>query len=448
MVSRVDRLLATLRQRGELPALAWADREVAAGELALEAEEWRSRLAGEGLEAGTALGLRGDYSPMAIAAMLGALRLGLIVVPFTRGATVEIDALSVLGRVARMLEVHPDDSATLGPQRTTEPNELLETFRGLEHAGVIVFSSGSTGRPKAILHDAERLLAKFDRSRTALRTLQFLLMDHLGGINTLFAVLSYGGVVVAPIDRSPGAIARLIERDRVELLPVTPTFLNLFLASGVAAQHDLSSVSVITYGTEVMPDPTLQRLRETFPNARLQQTYGLSELGVLRSRSKDDASLWMKVGGEGFETKIEGGTLHVRSEYAMVGYLNAPDPFDADGWMDTGDVVERDGEWLRVRGRHSDLINVGGQKVFPAEVEEVLLAAPNVEDATAFGEPHPLMGQVVVADVALSEDEDVDALRQRLRAFCRARLAPYKVPVRFRVMAAPRHTARFKKARS
>jgi len=444
VVSRSEALLTKLGERGAV-TLVWSDRELSGRELIVESDRWSERLGAAGLRAGSVLGLRGDYSPATCAVTLAALQLRLVLVPLTRSA--ESEGLASLGRVEVLVDVAPDDTFSIGPRRRVEANDVLDPFREAGRPGLIVFSSGSTGQPKAILHDMERVLAKFEHRRRGYRTLQFLLMDHFGGINTLLSVLSYGGVVVAPQDRTPGPVARLIERRGIELLPVTPTFLNLFLASGVATRHDLASVEVITYGTEVMPEATLERLHRAFPSARLQQTYGLSEIGVLRSRSKDSDSLWMKVGGEGFETRIEDGTLRVRSDYAMVGYLNAPSPIDDDGWMDTGDAVVQEGDWLRILGRSSDIINVGGQKVFPAEVEDTLLEAPRVLDAVVRGESHPLMGHVVVAHVSLAEPEDDQVLRERLRAFCRQRLAPFKVPVRFTSDLSPRHTERFKKAR-
>jgi acyl-CoA synthetase (AMP-forming)/AMP-acid ligase II len=196
-----------------------------------------------------------------------------------------------------------------------------------------------------------------------------------------------------------------------------------------------------------MPEATLKRVAQLAPDARLQQTYGLSELGVLRSRSEDSNSLWVKVGGAGFETRIVDDLLYVRSESAMIGYLNAPSPFDEDGWMCTGDRVEQRGEYLRILGRESEEINVGGQKVFPAEVETALLEAGNVDDATVYGEAHKLMGAVVMARIKLHEPEDPAALRARLRKHCLARLAPYKVPVRFHITENEQHSKRYKKQR-
>ena len=198
----------------------------------------------------------------------------------------------------------------------------------------------------------------------------------------------------------------------------------------------------------MMADATLKKVRAAFPNARLKQTYGLSELGVLQSKSENDHSVWVQIGGKGFETKIVDGVLWVRSEANMVGYLNAPSPIDDDGWMCTGDQVEvRDG-YLRFLGRNSEIINVGGKKVFPAEVESVLLEAENVSEASVSGLRHPLLGQVVQAHISIDCAEEYDALRERLRDFCLEKLARYKVPMHFVVIdKEEQHSRRFKKNR-
>ena len=116
-------------------------------------------------------------------------------------------------------------------------------------------------------------------------------------------------------------------------------------------------------GPQGMPESTLQHLHKVLPDVRLKQTYGLSELGILRSKSKSSDSLWVKVGGEDYETKIVDGILWIRARSAMLGYLNAPSPFTEDGWFITGDAVEVDGEYIKILGRKSELINVGGEKV-------------------------------------------------------------------------------------
>jgi len=326
-------------------------------------------------------------------------------------------------------------------------HELTRTLIARGHPGLVLFSSGSTGKSKAALHDFVPLLEKFQTPRHRQVTLTFLLLDHIGGINTLFYTLSNGGTAVSVRSRDPDEVCAAIERYRVELLPTSPTFLNLILMSEAYRRYDLSSLKLITYGTEVMPETTLLRVREAFPGVRLQQTYGLSELGILRSKSRDDGSLWVKVGGEGFETKVVDGILFVRARSAMLGYLNAPSPFDEEGWMNTQDMVEVDGEYIRILGRRTEIINVGGQKVYPAEVESVIMQMPNVRDATVYGEKNPITGQMVAARVNLIEPEDLDSLKKRVRSWCRERLEPFKVPVKITIVGGDQFSARFKKMR-
>ena len=198
-----------------------------------------------------------------------------------------------------------------------------------------------------------------------------------------------------------------------------------------------------------MPDiiSTLMALNETFPTIRFKQTYGLSEIGIPKTHSRDSDSLWFKIVGDDIESKIVGGILWVRAESAMLGYLNAESPFDEDGWFNTGDQVVTDGEYIRVLGRASEIINVGGEKVYPAEVEDVLLQMENIKEVVVSGKANPITGNVVMARATLGEPEDVFMLHKRVRAFCQDRLASYKIPVFIEIAQESLHNARFKKQR-
>jgi acyl-CoA synthetase (AMP-forming)/AMP-acid ligase II len=253
--------------------------------------------------------------------------------------------------------------------------------------------------------------------------------------------------MVTTPSRDPDAVCRAIAAHQVHTLPASPTFLNLLLISDAWREHDLTSLRVIAYGTEPMPEQLLARLGEAFPRVTLAQTYGTSELGVLRTRSRDGGSLWLEFRGEGFETKIVNGVLWVRTPSAMLGYLNAPDLFDEEGWLNTEDAVEVQGDSLRILGRVSDLINVGGQKVHPAEVENVISQMGNVRDVAVYGERNPLTGQAVAARVNLRVPEPFAAFKKRLRAFCRERLASYKIPARIELTDRDQFGVRLKKLR-
>jgi acyl-CoA synthetase (AMP-forming)/AMP-acid ligase II len=311
----------------------------------------------------------------------------------------------------------------------------------------VLFSSGSTGKPKGMLHDFERVMDKFRIARTPVVAIPFLMLDHFGGINTILAITASLGTVVTAENRAIATICQAIQDYKVELLPTTPSFLTLLAATDLYQRYNLGSLKRITYGTETMPQATLDRIRARFPGVELQQTYGLSEVGVLRSQSRPDGSLWVRIGGSGFETQVRDGILWIRSDYRMIGYLNAPSGFDADGWFNTQDRVEVDGDYFQILGRVTDLINVGGQKVYPAEVEDVILAQPNIADVVVVGEKHALLGQIVVAKVVVNEPEALDVLRLRLRKACLAKLAAFKVPAKVELLDREIYSARFKKMR-
>jgi acyl-coenzyme A synthetase/AMP-(fatty) acid ligase len=389
-----------------------------------------------------------DYSPDVFCFMLALAKVGAIQVPLTTESVVERStALSVCGCDWQATFDAAGREVTIERYALPSDNALLGQFRERGHPGLILFSSGSTGTPKAILHDMVTVAEKFRVPRAATVAIAFLMIDHFGGINTIIAITSSLGTVVTVGDRSVGTICRAIADAKVELLPATPSFLTMMLSSGVWRDHDLSSLTRITYGTEVMPQSTLDRMRQIFPNVEFQQTYGLSEVGVLRSKSRPDGSLWVKLGGSGFETKVVDDVLWVRSQYAMVGYLNAPSKFDAEGWFNTQDRVEQDGEWVRIHGRVTDLINVGGQKVYPTEIEDVILTMPNVADVAVFGEDHALLGKMIVARVLTVEPEAIGDLKKRIRAECSQRLANYKVPSKVILADGPLYSGRQKKLR-
>jgi acyl-CoA synthetase (AMP-forming)/AMP-acid ligase II len=131
------------------------------------------------------------------------------------------------------------------------------------------------------------------------------------------------------------------------------------------------------------------------------------------------------------EWKVIDDELWLRSRTQIAGYLNASNErFTADGWFRTGDKVEQgpDG-MLRILGRMGEMINVGGEKLMPAEVEAIVLGVAGVADCRVRGEPHPLTGQTVVVDV-VSTQADQEALRSEIRTACRQRLARHKIPTR------------------
>ena len=443
----IDEVLSRMEKNGSKPALFWKGKEYTYSDFEVFIKQWDLRLQEDGITQGSVCAFLGDYSPQICALIFSLIKAKAILVPLTNEVSVEMNFFLEISGTQKLYRFDQEDQWELETFEASTP-PLVQSFLDRQRPGLIVFTSGSTGTPKGILHDCEHLMSKFVKERKGWRTILFLLMDHFGGFNTFLATFAYSGVGICPSPRTPQGVAQVIQDAKADLLPTTPTFLNLIIASRFNESFDFSSVELITYGTELMSETTLKKVLEIFPNAQLKQTYGLSEQGVLHSKSESKDSTWVKIGGPGFETKIVDNILWLRSNANMVGYLNAPNPFDEEGWMCTGDEVEVKGEYLRFLGRKSEAINVGGKKVFPIEVENVLLQAPNIRNATIFAKKHPLMGQVVHAQVSVIEKEEPLQLSERLRKFCNERLAKYKVPLRFSLVIDDKHhNARFKKIR-
>ena len=375
---------------------------------------------------GDAVAIIGDFDPASILTLLRLIDLAAIVVPLSIETANEHDYFLDAARVDVVIQGMQVRRREPGPS-----HPLAQSLREAGHAGLVLFSTGTTGRPKAILHDLSLFLKRFETPRPTLRTLNFLLFDHIGGINTLLHTLFNKGVVIAPEARTVASVLDTCRRHRVEVLPTTPTFLRLMLISGAVPEQVPACLKIITYGTERMDQPTLDAFCELLPRVDFRQTFGMSELGIVRVKSAARDSLFMKVGGEGVETRVVEGVLQIRSASRMLGYLNADSPFDADGWYDTKDVVEECDGYYKVVGRVSDVINVGGLKFMASEVERVALLFPMVSLVKAYPRQNPITGQHVELTVQPAAAGAVD--KNTLLQFLKSKLQPQMVPKRIRV---------------
>ena len=385
-----------------------------------------------------------DYSHAALASLWALWSIGAIAFPLTTNQSRLLSYSVSIADAKWICKIHdPGDHIEIKPVEFKDPApdaaiNKLNIIRNSAHAGLILLTSGTTALPRLVLHDVARLLERFSRQRRPARTLAFMMFDHMGGIDTVCHTLSSGGALVLPEsgERSPASVAALIDRFQIQLLPTSPTFLNHLLFSEMSEKYTLQSLEKISFGTEPMPPATLKKLTEKFPSIRILQSYGTTELGVPGIRTKINDPAWIQFHSDTNEMKIVDGMLFLRSKSAMVGYLNAPDPFDAEGWYPTGDLVEFDetGAFFRVLGRSSDIINVGGEKVSAATVEEVIRQAENIRNVLVSGEKNPLIGQMIVAKIELIEPEKPLDLARRLREHCQNRLARYQIPSRFEVV--------------
>ena len=331
--------------------------------------------------------------------------------------------------------------------KTISSHNMIDNLREKNSSGLILFSSGSTGKPKAMIHNLDTLIDSFkDKKEKSMNMLVFLMFDHIGGLNTVFNALFMGACLIIPKIKDAKTICELIEKYKIMVLPSSPTFLNLILISQEYKNYDLSSLRMITYGTETMPQSLLLKLKEVFPKVKFLQTFGTSETGISTTSSKSSNSLFMKLEDINGEYKIVENELWLRSKTQVLGYLNASmDSFTSDGWFKTGDLVEVDGEYIKIIGRAKEVINVGGQKVLPAEIESMILEMEEINDCMVYAEQNAITGQTVVCDVVLNQE--VENIKKRVRIFCKDRLDAYKIPTKVNVVDKTNFSDRFKKIR-
>jgi acyl-CoA synthetase (AMP-forming)/AMP-acid ligase II len=445
---RIDFLREVFRERSSEDAFVFRGQGYSYAWLLDQIDSRHDRLAALAVMSHSVVMLHADFSPHAIATLLSLMERGDTILPIAPSSESASEEFARIAGVDFHLRLGENGEIQAESHPSGPKHALYRELASRGSAGLVLFSSGTTGEAKGVVHDFDRLLEKYRRRRKCYRTLAFLLFDHIGGVDTVLYSLSNGSCLVFVDDRSPAGVCRAIQEHRVEVLPAAPTFLNLLFISGTWQSTDLSSLKIVTYGAEVMPEATLRRCQEMFIGVELMQKYGTSEVGTLRSKSRSSGSLWVKIGGEGYATRVVGGLLQIKAESSMLGYLNAESPFTSDGWFRTGDLVETDGDYIRFLGRDSDLINVGGRKVYPAEVESVIAGLPNVEEVVVFGEENALMGQVVCALVRTMEQEESRDLQRRVRAACRERLEKYKVPMKVEATDQALTTERFKRLRA
>lgn len=440
----IDFLLQNVKQNGNLTAIVSEGQEYTFNDIYREYVNINSVLDEQGIRDGNVVAVIAEFSPRSIAYMLGLIEKNAIIVPISK-AIKQVDSYIRISETEYVINLSDSESISKTDVKVSHP--LLRELINRKNPGLILFSSGTTGEPKAALHDLSSLMEKFKTPGKSLSTVTFLLFDHIGGFNTMMHSLSSGSMIVTLKERSPEEVCKLIEKYHVELLPTSPTFINMIILSRAYERYDLSSLKMISYGTEPMPESSLTKLHEIMPDVRLKQTYGLSEVGIMSTKSESSDSLYMKIGGPGFEIKIVDDILYIRAKSAMMGYLNAPSPFDEDGWFNTKDKVIVKGEYLKILGRTTDLINVGGEKVYPNEVESVLLSADGVKDVYVYGEDNPITGKVVVAEVCVDPENNNREFIKYLRRFCGEHLEKFKRPTSFKLSEKAFYGERFKKKR-
>jgi acyl-CoA synthetase (AMP-forming)/AMP-acid ligase II len=291
---------------------------------------------------------------------------------------------------------------------------------------IVVATSGTSGPPKLVEHSWDSLLAAARLAEQWHGRGWILVYDatRWAGTQVWLQAILTGGRVIVPASRDPDCVARAAADENVTILPATPTLLRRVIASADSDAVGRMRLDRITLGGEAADGQLLQQARALFPAARVTHVYATTELGEV-FRVSD--------GLPGFPAEwlgrpLPGGArLSTRRDGELLVQLSRDTAEVA-----TGDVVERRGDRYEFAGRRSDTIVVGGAKVFPRRVEDVLRAVPGVADARAYGLPNAITGEIVAAQIVVTDPLPDGVTPENLRAAalaaCRGALEPHSVP--------------------
>ena len=370
--------------------------------------------------------------------------------------------LSSLEQVVVLPPAEPDDALSTGvswadflaagESVTPDAVQARRQAADADQISDILFTSGTTGAPKGVMMSHGQTLRQFSDwcdfadLRQGDRYLIINPFFHMFGYKAGWLACLLRGATVYPvpvfdIDR----VLELVEAEQITVLPGPPTIYQAVLGHPARSNRDLSSLRVAVTGAADIPVELIRRMHDELPFERICTGYGLTEAGTCTgTQSGDDPEIIATTVGRAMpdlEVRVvdgdreaatgETGEVLVRGYSVMTGYFDDPEAttaaIDADGWLHTGDLGTMDARgYLRIAGRIKDMFIVGGFNVYPAEIENTLLGHPDVAQAAVVGVPDERLGEVGRAYIVAQAGAALDP--EELIAWCRERMANYKVP--------------------
>lgn len=480
------------RERGEAICLVQDNRTLTYAQLRERVNRLANALLQNGLVAGDRVAMLSKNAIEMVLIYLAGARIGVVPVPLnwrlapaewqyilddagakvlfaetefcTSVETVRAELISVMEFIAygesapssdwQMFETWCRNSDSGNPDVGVDENDILYQM----------YTSGTTGRPKGALLTHRSVItngmqcmpyfpAQFIPGK---RVLIVMPMFHAGGVSTVFGTLNAGACCVIHRDFSPHSVADALSGRGITMVNLVPAMIQaMLLEVPDIAERDYSALDAIVYGASAIAVEVLRNALEVF-QCDFAQGYGQTEASACltflapedhQRALADNPQLLLSAGRAvlGTELRIVDnrgaelpagsvGEVVARGPQIMQGYWNLPEATEktlVDGWLYTGDAgyLDEDG-YLYIQDRVKDMVVSGGENIYPREVEEVLYQYPGIAEAAVIGVPDKQYGEALLAVIVAKEGEQ--PMEEDLIAFCRERIAGYKVPRQFK----------------
>ncbi len=292
------------------------------------------------------------------------------------------------------------------------------------------FTSATTGNPRVVFHDITQFLSRYKTTKNPIRSICFYKPDHIAFVDVLLSTISCGGLIVFQNHFNALKAIEDIEHFKVTHLFASPSFLSLICHS-IVDWNQLSSLKQISFGSELMPDNLLDVFAVSLPDVKLKNVYATTQ--ALKRKPEFDPSnpSYYKFGKEGIDYQIMDGELKLRKPDSLRFVIKNFEVVEANEWINTGDIVEvNTNGYYKLIGRNFDFINVGGEKILPKTIEDILLKLEAINDVKVYGEKNELMGEIVCADIVKKHPIEDEILKQEIREIVKQKLMPQAMPIK------------------